>query len=154
MLFGAEGGVSACLVSSTNAGASSSLKLTTEKDLSFRHVLTMLKDKSGNLWIGSQAGLCQYDHKSVKFFGEKDGIQKNVGCILEDKQGNLWFGNDNGKMLRYDGKNFSKFTLKETSDYYGIFCGAEDRNGHIWVGTITGVHCYDGKTFRYLPDSE
>jgi ligand-binding sensor domain-containing protein len=83
-------------------------------------LITMLEDKSGNLWFGHNSGnmknggdggVWRYDGKSLKRLTTKDGLSHNcVFCIVEDNDGNIWFGTRNTVLCRYDGKSFTDFT--------------------------------------------
>jgi len=83
-------------------------------------LVSMLKDKNGNLWLGHNSGnvknggdggLWCYDGKSLKLFTTKDGLSHNhVMCMIADRNGNLWFGTRNTGLCRYDGRHFTDFT--------------------------------------------
>lgn len=83
-------------------------------------LVSMMEDKTGNLWFGCQSddmmnggkgGVWCYDGNSLKLFTTNDGLSHNcVFTIIEDKTGNIWFGTRNTGLCRYDGKNFTNFT--------------------------------------------
>jgi len=67
--------------------------------------------------------------------------------ILHDRKGNIWFATWQG-IIRYDGKVFTNYTLKENLRRYHVFSLLEARNGNLWFGTIgAGAYRYDGETF-------
>jgi ligand-binding sensor domain-containing protein len=71
--------------------------------LSAYGVYCMLKDRSGNMWFGTQSmGVCRFDGKSFTWFTEKGLSPPAVRGIFEDKKGNLWFGNNGAGLFRYD----------------------------------------------------
>jgi len=120
----------------------------------------MLKDRTGNIWIGTREyGADRYDGNSVTNFSAKDGLNNNVSCIYEDSKGNLWFGSDvtgrgtqRGDAFRYDGKSFTNVTAREglTMNYfeYNVRSIVEDNAGNIWLGSRNGVLLrYDGTSF-------
>src|SRR5687767_4799095 len=84
-------------------------------------VYSLLKDKSGNLWIGSlNGGVSKYDGKSFTYFTEKEGLSNNeVRNILEDKTGNLWFGTAFG-ISKLDKDKLASLTIP-------IVTGTEDK---------------------------
>ncbi len=63
-------------------------------------VYTICQDKTGNLWFGTNTGVCCYDGEKFTDFSAKIGLSKNatVLCILEDKNGILWFGTTSGNL--------------------------------------------------------
>jgi ligand-binding sensor domain-containing protein len=74
-----------------------------KKALSNNVVVSILEDKSGNLWFGTNGGgVSKYDGKSFTHFTDKEGLSNNVvRSILEDKSGNLWFGTYGGGVSKY-----------------------------------------------------
>ncbi len=63
--------------------------------------------------------------------------------MLQDKKGNYWFATWEG-IIRYDGKVFTNFTLKEDLIKFHVFSVLEDKKGNLWFGTIRGgVYRYD-----------
>ena len=129
----------------------------TEKEgLSNNSVGSILEDKSGNLWFGTNGGgVSKYDGKSFTHFTENEGLSNNtVWSILEDKSGNLWFGTDGG-VSKYDGKSFTHFTEKEGLSNNTVWSILEDKGGNLWFGTEGGgVSKYDGKSFTYFTEKE
>lgn len=124
-------------------------------------VYCILKDKSGNLWFGTQAmGVCRYDGKSFMWLTEKGLAGPAVLAIFEDSRGNLWFGNNGKGLFRYDGKSLTNITeengltnpefIKTGKSGPGTLARPwainEDNNGNIWIGTAdAGAWTYDGK---------
>ena len=115
----------------------------------------LLRDKSGNLWFGTDGGVSKYDGKSFTHFTEKEGLSNNVvWSMLEDKKGNLWFGTFSG-LSKYDGKSFTHFTENEGLSNDGVCSMVEDKGGNLWFGTAgSGVSKYDGKSFTHFTVKE
>ncbi|MBL7937094.1 MAG: hypothetical protein JNM51_14900, partial [Bacteroidia bacterium] len=73
-------------------------------NLSRYAVYSILKDKKGNVWFGTQAqGVCRYDGKTFTWFTEKGLSGSAVLGLFEDSKGNLWFGNNGAGLFRWDG---------------------------------------------------
>ena len=85
--------------------------------LSDNRVNSILFDRSGKLWVGTQDGLDQFDASAGRFttFNRRDGLPgSTVGCVLEDAHGNLWMSTNRG-VANFDvGKRF--FTGYSTAD--------------------------------------
>ena len=67
--------------------------------LSSHWVNTVMVDRSGIIWAGTQAGLNRLDPRTGAFtvFGEREGLSNGtVTGILEDSNGNLWLSTNNG----------------------------------------------------------
>jgi ligand-binding sensor domain-containing protein len=123
-------------------------------------VYSVLKDKKGNVWFGTQAqGVCRYDGKSFTWFTEKGLEGSAVLGLFEDSNGILWFGNNGAGLFRYDGKSLVNFTEEKrlgnsefkVSGKSGpgtlarIYAINEDNSGNLWVGTVdAGAWKYDG----------
>jgi ligand-binding sensor domain-containing protein/serine phosphatase RsbU (regulator of sigma subunit) len=130
----------------------------TEKEgLPINVVVTVLGDKNGNLWFGTQGGgICRYDGISFTNFTEKEGLSNNIIYnILQDKSGNLWFGTNGGGVCRYDGNLFTNYSEKEGLSSNIVNAILEDKTGNLWFGTNGGGVCqYDGKTFSNFTEKE
>lgn len=123
-------------------------------------VYSILKDKKGNVWLGTQAqGVLRYNGKSFTWFTEKGLSGSAVLSIFEDRRGNIWFGNNGAGLFRFDGKTLTNVTEeKQLMNYefkvYGtsntntlarIYSINEDNFGNLWIGTVdAGVWKYDG----------
>ncbi len=130
----------------------------TEKEkLSNNTVRSILEDKNGNLWFGTEnGGVTKYDGNNFTNFTTKEGLSNNnIFNILEDKNGNIWFGTKGGGVTKYNGKNFTHFTEKEGLGDNFVCTSIEDKYGNIWLGTDGGgVSKYDGKNFTYYTEEQ
>jgi ligand-binding sensor domain-containing protein len=76
------------------------------------------------------------------------GPQCIVRDVLQDRKGNFWMATWNG-IIKYDGKVFTNYTLKEGLIHFHVFALFEDSKGNLWFSTARGgVYRYDGKSFR------
>jgi ligand-binding sensor domain-containing protein len=68
-------------------------------------------------------------------------------AIHEDRKGNLWIMSFQG-IIKYDGKMFTNYTLKENLIHFHMFSMMEDKAGNLWFGSVGGgCYKYDGKSF-------
>lgn len=129
-------------------------------------VYCYLKDKSGNLWFGTdQKGVCRFDGKTFTYFTEYGLNGGAVRAIFQDKKGDLWFGNNGFGLFRYDGKKLINFTEENglgNPDFVNktntsnnkanlarVWAINEDKEGNLWIGTIdNGAWKYDGKNLK------
>lgn len=132
-------------------------------------VSCLLEDRQGQLWIGTEAGLCLYDGKT--FSKVEIPLRKNmppnslrnthnVFSIMQDKSGKLWFATIDGVYV-YNGKTFTPFIVKEEgpgflSSNHNVEYILEDHIGNIWFGgrTNEGVYRFDGKSITNLKVDE
>ena len=123
-------------------------------------VYSILKDKKGNVWFGTQAeGVCRYDGKTLTWFKEKGLAGPAVLGLFEDSKGCIWIGNNGAGLFRFDGTILTNFTEEKglhNNDFRvsgkpvlgtlaRVYSINEDNNGNIWIGTVdAGVWKYDG----------
>ncbi len=123
-------------------------------------VYSILKDKKGNVWLGTQAqGVLRYNGKSFTWFTEKGLSGSAVLSIFEDRRGNIWFGNNGAGLFRFDGKTLTNVTEEKqltnsefkvsgasnTNTLARIYSINEDNFGNLWIGTVdAGAWKYDG----------
>lgn len=75
---------------------------------------------------------------------------QNIHCGLQDKSGNLWFGTTGEGVYRYDGKQFTQYTVKDGLSSNIVWAILQDTKGYIWLGTDAGICRYDGKTISIV----
>jgi ligand-binding sensor domain-containing protein len=123
-------------------------------------VYSILKDRKGNVWFGTQAeGVCRYDGTTLTWFKDKGLAGPAVLGLFEDSKGKLWFGNNGAGLFQYDGKTLTNFTVEkglENTEFSAsgkpglgtlarVYSINEDNDGNIWIGTVdAGVWKYDG----------
>jgi hypothetical protein len=67
--------------------------LDVDQGMASSYVNSILEDKSGKLWFGTNGGVSRYDGESFTHFTTKEGLSHNtVWSIEEDKSVNLWLG--------------------------------------------------------------
>lgn len=110
-------------------------------------LLTVLVDKSDNLWVGSVAGasfLSNNCHTSKHFRNNpKDFTSLSndfVNVIFEDSGGTIWLGTNNG-LNQYNKKadNFTRFSVKDGLPNNIILGIIEDNNKNLWISTNKGL---------------
>ncbi len=127
-----------------------------EQGLSNESVNSIIQDKYGFLWIGTDAGLDRFDGYEFKVYGNEipssSGLESNeITSLLEDNTGCLWVGTDGGGLYRYDrikdrfvrfgnGKNLKQSLTNQHINYLyddsqGIWAATD--NGLMLINTIT-----------------
>ena len=120
---------------------------------------TILQDRQGFLWFGTEYGLNKYDGYEFTVYkrtpDDPGALAGNdVRAIYEDQSGALWVGTEAG-LDRFDRRtgtfahhehdpaNRTSLTAGQVRAIY------EDREGTLWVGTDGGLSRYDraGDTF-------
>jgi signal transduction histidine kinase/ligand-binding sensor domain-containing protein/CheY-like chemotaxis protein len=124
-------------------------QLTSNQGLSQNHVGSILMDKKGFMWFGSDDGLNMYDGYSFKHFKHDKADSTSIDDsyiqdIFEDHEGELWIATSSG-LNRFDrAKNHFQHYLNasEKRSINDIF---QDRKGRMWLGTNQGLLLFDPK---------
>ncbi|MFC3199972.1 two-component regulator propeller domain-containing protein [Parapedobacter deserti] len=118
--------------------------------LSNRIIKSMVADQQGNLWIGTYNGLNYYDIREKKFRryfhepGRNSLHQNQVHALYMDDDGLLWIGMNGGELQVF---NPATGIFTEVPGVGNIVSYIqEDSNGHLWIGTRSGLKCIDRAT--------
>jgi ligand-binding sensor domain-containing protein len=135
-------------------------------------VSSILEDKGGNLWFGTDGvGVCKYDPSAQKTGAKQfthltkaDGLCDNtIVCIIEDREGNLWFSSRLGGLSRYtpsattgSGKSFTNFTARNSDiGSNEVWTMHEDSAGAIWFGPKgSGVYRFKDNQLSHFGQGE
>jgi signal transduction histidine kinase len=129
-----------------------------KEGLSGNKVSCIFKDRSGNLWFGTDGGASRLDPdgKTFTHFTKKEGLSNDdVSSIFEDRAGNIWIGTSVGlnilsakSLLKLSANNSTEAALFKSYTYedglLGTGCDAifEDKNGTIWISTSDRLTAY------------
>ncbi|MDQ1256771.1 MAG: Response regulator, partial [Candidatus Hydrogenedentes bacterium] len=114
-----------------------------DKGLPSGRIQSIAEDDAGNLWVGTQQGLCRYDGKTFARFGAEQGLvslfhQRSA----KDARGQLWFATLLGGLYRTDGRHFQWLTADDGLPCNSITGLAPQPYGSMIVGTYLGVVHY------------
>ena len=120
--------------------------ITVDDGLSNSWVHSILQDKYGFIWFGTDDGLERFDGYSFREyknnFRDTNSISSaSIMAMLEDSRGELWIGTRQGLNL-YDRKNdrFIKYSRVTQQPVWSI---AEDKDKNLWVGTDLNICRYN-----------
>ncbi|MDR0938291.1 MAG: response regulator [Mediterranea sp.] len=134
-------------------------------DLTKSKVHSIMKDHSGNLWLGFfQKGVMVLPAmtNAFRYIGYRSAQQNIIGSncvmsVLEDSEGTLWVGTDNDGLYRVgrDGRQMAHFEHGKdpASVPATIMSVFEDSEGGIWIGSyLQGMAKLDPRTgkCRYI----
>ncbi len=120
--------------------------LTTQDGLNSNVTNSIVQDKYGFIWIGTQEGVSRYDgYKMMRFQseGHANSISSdNISTLLYDDDF-IWIGTWNG-LSRI---NITTFEIEQinTGDSKVIRTLFKDSSGKIWIGTANGILIYNEK---------
>ena len=138
-------------------------------ELSHNTLTTLMRDRNGNLWIGTNgrgidilSSRSKFDNYKVDASDANSLSNNSIRAILRDKKGNTYIGSYGGLSIYYpDGK--AKKIIADSRDKtrnlvnQSVYCLLEDADGNIWVGTEgSGIQVYDPVkgVFKYWFDYE
>ncbi len=128
--------------------------------LSQNTVYSIIQDRNGFMWFGTENGLNRYDGYSFTVFNpvadDAASISHNTILMqLEDRQGVIWIGTLNGGLNRYDPHNGKFSNYRHAADrrdsLSNDIVGAihEDREGGLWIGTEGGLNRLDRASGKF-----
>lgn len=121
-------------------------------------VSSILQDREGFLWFGTNFGLARYDGYRFDFFSppadpEKGSPLAVVYPVYQDGAGDIWIGTAGQGLFKFDREReaFQRFPYDRES---GLGSGGgivlaiqEDKKGDLWIGTrIDGLLLLDRST--------
>ncbi len=129
------------------------INLNSKNGLSSNSVNTILKDKYGFMWFGTDDGLNKFDGQNFVVYrhSETDSSTLGRGVVMamqEDKDGNLWVGS-NITLSLYN-RSSNNFINYDFSKIGWIRSLEADHLGNIWVGTYGGLYCFNPKTKKII----
>ncbi len=115
-----------------------------DDNLSHRTVYSVLQDRDGFLWVGTQNGLNRYNGYTFTTFYNNPAdptslAGDNVSSLAEDNQGLLWIATWGGGLNIFDPvkQAFTRYRLNFVNGdpIHRVQRLYRDRSGAIWVGT-------------------
>ncbi|WP_310381763.1 two-component regulator propeller domain-containing protein, partial [Flavobacterium sp.] len=133
-------------------------KINQTKGLSNDRVSSIVKEKNGFVWIGTENGLNRFDGNKIKIYNKQNsGLSSNdISDLLIDHKGRIWIATFGGGLNLYILSN-DKFVVYKnilnnntsipSNELNTIF---EDSKGIIWLGTKNGLSYLNEKdqTFK------
>jgi signal transduction histidine kinase len=106
----------------------------------------MLRDRDGNLWIGTVGqGLLRVHQGRTDQFTQSDGLSSNsVLALSEDREGNIWVVTTNG-LDRFRDFPFPAISVKQGLSSTVLGPVQADMGGGVWIGSPTGLNRWNGK---------
>lgn len=110
-------------------------------------VRTVIKDKKGQLWIGSFGGgifLCTPQGKRLKEFNTFLHFPSNtINQLFEDSSGRIWAATGEG-LIQFENIPPWKYKVYQRNEGLAnsyIWAITEDKSGNIWFSTNKGISC-------------
>ncbi len=142
--------------------------ITRKEGLSNSSISSIVQDKDGFMWFGTQGGLNRYDGKNVKLYEHNPYDENSLPhrliqtMFLDYEKNILWIGTYNG-LARFDiykeeFKHYphipkDKFSLSNEV----VTAITTDNEDNVWIGTLNGLNVLDpetGEIKHYFHDSD
>lgn len=124
-----------------------------EEGLSNLSVSSVIQDKYGFLWIGTQGGLNRYDGENIKVFRHDpfstDGLIQNLiqTMFYDEEKHEIWIGTYQGiSCYSINNNEFKNYTVEDGLSNSVVLSFEKDVNGDIWIGTVNGLDKLDVET--------
>jgi signal transduction histidine kinase/streptogramin lyase len=99
-------------------------------------IQTAFADRSGSLWIGTNAGLVRYASGKLDRFPLTDPLATaSILSIIEDHEGNLWVGTESGGLHILRDERFRTLGSRDGLSSDSTTTVVEDSSGILWIGT-------------------
>ncbi|MBN1185952.1 MAG: response regulator [Bacteroidales bacterium] len=122
--------------------------------LSNGSIKSIYQDRDGFIWIGTLAGLNQYDGAEFKVYNasryDNNSISADdITSIIEDSKGRMWVGTFGGGVCMYNkeldnfitySNNINQPNSLSSNEVHIIY---EDSKGNIWIGTEAGLNKFN-----------
>jgi signal transduction histidine kinase/ligand-binding sensor domain-containing protein/DNA-binding response OmpR family regulator len=129
-------------------------RLDVNQGLSHNQVKTVLKDKEGFIWFGTNSGLNRYDGYTLKVFRNQPGdtssiISSEINKIFEGPEGKIWINTWSGANVYNPDTELFERNVNRLLRRYGIPEGSindikKDSKGNFWfVHATLGLFIYN-----------
>lgn len=123
--------------------------INTKDGLSNNSVLSIIQDKEGFIWFGTDDGLNRYDGESFRIFKPEPKAQNSIShsitkVLMQDSNGTIWIGTDGGGVNAFNPKTeeFISFSYNPNDSTSlsndNVSAIIEDHQHQIWIGTYGG----------------
>jgi ligand-binding sensor domain-containing protein/two-component sensor histidine kinase len=111
-------------------------------------IISLLKTRSGEIYIGTAEGVCQYNKKGDNFLSLKGVAEGSfISCMAEDQEGTLWIGTHNRGLFYFNPHTHitGHFQNKpgDENSLTNNFINSlyQDSYGNMWIATEGGGLC-------------
>jgi ligand-binding sensor domain-containing protein len=111
---------------------------------------------TGNLPLSTNTGLgtrTRHD-LNVQVSGSETYNPNYVFCLHVDPKGQVWAGTWGGGVSRFDGRQWTNYTVKDGLASNIVYSIAQDASGTLWFGTHQGLTRYDGRRWQTFTRNE
>jgi signal transduction histidine kinase/ligand-binding sensor domain-containing protein len=115
------------------------------------NIYAIAQTNDGYLWLGSEAGLYQFDGVQFNLFSLPDGsqpIRSNISALYTTAAGELWIGMRFGGVFSWRDGHLTFYGEQEGLPHHTVWGFAQRDDGTIWATTVTGLYRLEGNKWR------
>ena len=107
----------------------------------FGHNISVIfEDHHGDIWVGTDAGLAQWNGQAWRWFTQQSGLTADqITAVAEDREGDLWVGTERAGLNHWQNGKFSAVHQADGLPCENITALWVDRDNVLWVGTGNGL---------------
>ena len=133
-------------------------KINQSNGLSNGRITSMVKEKDGFVWIGTNNGLNRYDGLAIKVYNRSNSSigSNDISDILIDSKNRIWITTLGGG-LNYYNPFYDTFQVFKNSANNpksllsnNVSTLIEDTKGLIWLGTEKGLSCFNPINHQFI----
>lgn len=126
-------------------------------ELSKSYITSIISDKTGNLWIGTNYNGLWIQQKGKELYkipkNQTQGIEiASINTLFCDNNNILWVGTQGNGVCMYNPSKNNIFhtTISDGLPINVVSCITEDKSGNLWIGTDGGGIGIFNENFNYL----
>lgn len=118
-----------------------------EEGIPNQTIYSIIQDKKGFIWLGTDAGLCKYD--GIRYYEYKNSSQKSrsVTGLVESNEGIIYMYNFNGQIFYVENDSLQLLNSWDKGRVSNI---CTDSENNLWVCNDEGVMKYSNKTNEWI----
>lgn len=131
-------------------------KFSSLRGLPNNRVASLLIDREGNIWAGTNAGLLRLSDAPFSTWNGDQGLSDDyVRAVAESRDGSLWIGTSRGLDHIRNGKVEASYTTADGLPSDSVLSLLEDRDGSLLVGSYTAgvLRLRDGKLVAHYDNA-
>ncbi|MCP4152648.1 MAG: response regulator, partial [bacterium] len=118
---------------------------------SFKSISAILRDRNGNMWLGSPEGLSLFAKGEYSLLKINEGLSSDdVKCICESHSGQIIVCTGGGTLNFIDGEKIRSYSFDSKMGNREILSIYEDRAHNLWLGTRNGLGRFKNGTFEFF----
>ena len=100
-------------------------------------ILSLLEDREGNIWLGTQSGLIRLSETSVVTTKVNGAFREAIRLVTAANDGSMWVGTSNG-LFRFSNDNLQRYDERDGLPGVGVSAVHSDSQGGLWVAPDGG----------------